>query len=173
VVLQLENCIEIVNTLWREFDCVFLLDHSCSYDHQRPDGLTATGPNKGLGGAQPKMRNTRIGQDDMESDVHAAELALTAGMVQSVQFLLIDPGPCWMTRNTIRRHHKRSSFRKNNKECMETCKTEERFTSKGGVRSRQQKKELQQLRALNGMLVSIEMPGNASKTKKHQCNIMA
>jgi hypothetical protein len=55
MVLQFEDCIDIVNTLWPEFDYVFLFDHSCGHDRQRPDGLTVTGLNKGMGGAQPRM----------------------------------------------------------------------------------------------------------------------
>jgi hypothetical protein len=42
--------------------------------------------------------------------------------------------------DTTRRHKKRSSFRKNNKECTERCRTEERFASKGGVWNRQQER---------------------------------
>jgi hypothetical protein len=68
MVLQFEACIDIVNTLWPKFDHVFLVDHhSCGHECQRPDGLTAAGPNKGLGGAQPKTRDGRIGQDDMNA----------------------------------------------------------------------------------------------------------
>jgi hypothetical protein len=55
MVLQFEDCIDIVNTSSPEFDCVFLFDHSCGHDRQRPDGLTVTGLSKGLGGAQQKL----------------------------------------------------------------------------------------------------------------------
>jgi hypothetical protein len=96
MVLQFEDCIDIVNTLWPEFDCVCLFDHSCGHDCQRPDGLTVTGLNKGLGGAQPRMRDARIGEDDSDVGLHATELTLRAGMVQSMQFAPTDHGPCWM-----------------------------------------------------------------------------
>jgi hypothetical protein len=49
IVLQFEDRIDIVNTLWPEFDYVFLFDHSCGHNCQQPDGLTVTGLNKGLG----------------------------------------------------------------------------------------------------------------------------
>jgi hypothetical protein len=34
MVLQFEDCIDIVNTLWPEFDCIFLFDHSCGHVRQ-------------------------------------------------------------------------------------------------------------------------------------------
>jgi hypothetical protein len=61
MVLQFEDCIDIVNTLWPQFDCVFLFVHFCGHDRQRPDGLTVTGLNKGLGGAQPRIIGTLEG----------------------------------------------------------------------------------------------------------------
>jgi hypothetical protein len=133
MVPQFEDCIDIVNTLWPEFDCVFLFDHSCGHDRQRPDGLTVTGLKKGLGGAQPRMRDTRIGEDDSDIGLHATELTFRAGMVQSMQFAPTNDGPCWM--NPAEREDARNDFsvRKNNKECTESRRTEERFASKGGV----------------------------------------
>jgi hypothetical protein len=56
MMLQFEDCIDVVTTLWPEFDYVFLFDHSCGHDRQRPDDLTTAGLNKGFGGAQPKMK---------------------------------------------------------------------------------------------------------------------
>ncbi len=92
MILQFEDCIDVVRTLWPEFEYVFLFDHSCGHDRQRPDGLTTTGLNKGFGGAQPKMRDTKIGADDVGK--YATGLTLKVGELQSLQFLPHDVGPC-------------------------------------------------------------------------------
>ncbi len=81
MILQFEDCIDVVRTLWPEFEYVFLFDHSCGHDRQRPDGLTTTGLNKGFGGAQPRMRDTKIGEDD-EVGRYATELTLKVGELQ-------------------------------------------------------------------------------------------
>jgi hypothetical protein len=62
-----------VKTMWPEFEYIFPFDHICGHDRQRPDGLTTTGlNNKGFGGAQPKMRVTKIEEDDVHGiGIHA------------------------------------------------------------------------------------------------------
>jgi hypothetical protein len=82
MILQFEDCIDVVQTLWPEFKYGFLFYHSCGHDRQRPDGLTATGLNKGFGGAQPKMRLTEIEEDDVNNiGINAAVLTLKLGNV--------------------------------------------------------------------------------------------
>jgi hypothetical protein len=39
MVLQLEDCIDVLQVLHPQYDYVFLFDHSCGYDRQRPNGL--------------------------------------------------------------------------------------------------------------------------------------
>ena len=78
MILQFEDCMDVVKTMWPEFAYVFLFDHSCGHNRQCPDGLTTTGLNKkGFGGAQPKMRDTRMGkEDDTDIGIHATEITL-------------------------------------------------------------------------------------------------
>jgi hypothetical protein len=38
MIIPFEDCIDVVKTLHPEFDFVFLFDHSCGHDIQRPDG---------------------------------------------------------------------------------------------------------------------------------------
>jgi hypothetical protein len=46
MIIQLEDCIDVVKTLHPEFDFIFLFYHSCGDDHQRPDGLSVPKVNK-------------------------------------------------------------------------------------------------------------------------------
>jgi hypothetical protein len=158
MVLQFEDCIDIVNTLWPEFDYVFLFDHSCGHDRQRPDGLTVTGFNKGLGGAQPRMRDTRIREDNSDIGLHATELTLRAGMVQSMQFAPTDHGPCWM--NPAERKDTRTDrpSGKTIKSARRAAELKKDLQAKG-VLGTGDKKELQQLCALNDAPIVFETNG--------------
>ena len=60
MIIQFEDCIDVVKTLHPKFGFMFLFDHSCGHDRQRPDGLSAPKVNKTHGGAQPKMRKSKI-----------------------------------------------------------------------------------------------------------------
>lgn len=60
MVLQLEDCIDVLQVLHPQYDYVFLFDHSCGHDRQRPDGLNPHTLNKGFGGGQTKMRSSKI-----------------------------------------------------------------------------------------------------------------
>jgi hypothetical protein len=39
MVLQLEDCIDVLKVLYPQFDFLFLFDHSCGHDRQKEDGL--------------------------------------------------------------------------------------------------------------------------------------
>jgi hypothetical protein len=55
MIIQFEDCIDVVQTLH-----LFLFNHSCGHDRQPPDGLSLPKVNKSFGGAQPKMRKSKI-----------------------------------------------------------------------------------------------------------------
>ena len=38
MIIQFKDCIDVVMTLHSEFNFIFLFDHSCGHDRQRPDG---------------------------------------------------------------------------------------------------------------------------------------
>ena len=44
MVLQVEDCIDVLKTLYadEEYEWYFNFDHSCGHDRQRPDGLSMT-----------------------------------------------------------------------------------------------------------------------------------
>jgi hypothetical protein len=158
MVIQFEDCVDVVKTLWPEFDYVFLFDHSCGHDRQRPDGLTTVGLNKGFGGAQRKMRDAEIGKDNMEVGIHATELTLKPSEVQSLQFLPADIGPCWMSPAQREATRKDRPSGKTVKSVRRVAELKKDLQAKG-VLGTGDKKELQQLCASNGVPISFQTQG--------------
>ena len=60
MVIQLEDCVDIMKVLHPNSKFVFLFDHSCGHDWQREDGLNPRRVSKYFGGAQPIMRPSTI-----------------------------------------------------------------------------------------------------------------
>jgi hypothetical protein len=60
MVLQLEDCVDVLKHLYPEYDYLFLFDHSRGHDKQREDGLNVKMMTKSFDGTQRKMRNTLI-----------------------------------------------------------------------------------------------------------------
>jgi hypothetical protein len=95
MVLQMEDCIDVVKVLWPDFVFIFHFDHSCRHDWRRPDELNTKSLNKGFGGAPIKMRDSKIAADDEDNmGGYPTELTLKLGETQSMQFLSTDEGPC-------------------------------------------------------------------------------
>jgi hypothetical protein len=95
MVLQMEDCADVLNVLHPEYDYIFLFDHSCGHDRKRPDGLCSNSVRKEYGGKQPKMRDTTIEcEDDLGPYRH--ELTLQVGETQNMTFVASDVGPCWL-----------------------------------------------------------------------------
>jgi hypothetical protein len=157
MILQFEDCIDVVRTLWPEFEYVFLFDHSCGHDRQRPDGLTTTGLNKGFGGAQPRMRDTKIGEDD-EVGRYATELTLKVGELQSLQFSTDDIGPCWMTpaeREATRKDRPSGKMKRTQRKVVDLKKD----LQAKGVLGMGDKKELQRLCSRNDVPIETSRMG--------------
>ena len=60
MVLQLEDCVDVVKTLYPQYDFLFLFDHSCGQDKQREDGLNVNVMSKLYGGKQRILRTSKI-----------------------------------------------------------------------------------------------------------------
>jgi hypothetical protein len=60
MVLQFEDCVDVVKVLYPEYDYVFLFYHSCGHDRNRPDGLWVNSMRKGFGGKQTVMRDSKM-----------------------------------------------------------------------------------------------------------------
>jgi hypothetical protein len=96
MVLQLEDCVDILNVKYPQYDFLFLFDHSCGHDRQREDGLNVEKMSKSFGGrAQRKMRETTIKQSQGYLGPHSPKLQV--GDTQSMVFSPLETGPFWMT----------------------------------------------------------------------------
>jgi hypothetical protein len=47
MIIQLEDCIDVVSALYPEYDFIFQFDHSCGPDRKRLDGLNSNTVRKG------------------------------------------------------------------------------------------------------------------------------
>jgi DNA-binding transcriptional regulator YhcF (GntR family) len=94
MIIQFEDCIDVVKTLHPEFDFVFLFDHSCGHDRQRADGLSVPNINKTHGGAQPKMRKSKMETDEFLGPFPAT---LSVGDYQHMVYQDGDVGPFFKT----------------------------------------------------------------------------
>jgi hypothetical protein len=47
MIIQLEDCIDVVSALYPEYDFIFQFDHSCGHDRKRLDGLNSNTVKKG------------------------------------------------------------------------------------------------------------------------------
>ena len=52
IMLQMEDCIDVMNLLYPQYDVLFLFDHSCGHVRQRKDGLNVENMSKSYGGKQ-------------------------------------------------------------------------------------------------------------------------
>ena len=63
MVLQLENCTDILKALHTRIDLIFLFDNPCGNDRGREVRFNITKINSGYGGAQQDMYPTDINQE--------------------------------------------------------------------------------------------------------------
>ena len=96
MVLQLEDCIDVIKVLYRQFDCVFLFDHLNGHDRMKPDGLSTKKVRNNFGGTQPKMRDSKL--TSLENFGLCIDLLnqLKLNDVQSMVFKSDDYGPFYM-----------------------------------------------------------------------------
>ena len=95
MVIQLEDCIDVLQTQFPDFDFIFLVDHSNGHDRLQPDGLNLNKISVRYGGKQPIMRNTKLTSPNLFGPFHTKEYALQLGDTQIMQFSDTDPGPCY------------------------------------------------------------------------------
>jgi hypothetical protein len=94
MIIQFEDCVDIVKTLHPDFKCAFLFYHSWGHDRQQPDGLSAPKVNKYFGGAQPATRKSK-----METDEHVGtfEATLQVGDCRHMFYQDGDSGPHYLS----------------------------------------------------------------------------
>jgi hypothetical protein len=60
MVVQLENCADIMKCIYPQYDYLFIFDNSCWYDEQQPNGLNAESMPKLYGGKQSYFHDSKI-----------------------------------------------------------------------------------------------------------------
>jgi hypothetical protein len=136
MVLQLEDCVDILNVKYPQYDFLFLFDHSCGHNRQREDGLNVEKMSKSFGGrAQRKMHETTIKQRQGYLGPHSPKLQIVD--TQSMVFSPLETGPSWMTEaqreetrhDRILEEEKTREFTKD--ELLEVLKKEQGVSAKG------------------------------------------
>ena len=95
MVLQFEDCVNVVKVLYPEYDHIFLFDHSCGHDRKRPDGLCVNSMRKGfLGGKQTVMRDSKMESEECLGQFRGL---LSVSASQRMHFVPSNAGPYWMT----------------------------------------------------------------------------
>ena len=97
MVLQMEDCWDVVSVLLPEFDHIFMFDASTGHRKKRDDGLDIAVMSKGFGGSQPKMHDTTILDDYHPYDHKDGSPVLEKGDTQAMVFQPTDAGPFWLS----------------------------------------------------------------------------
>jgi hypothetical protein len=97
MVLQLEDCVDVLQTLYPQFDYIFLFDHSNGHDRMQPDGLHMQKVRKTFGGKQPIMRKTVLTDATCFGPYHNSSYELQLGHTQSMTFSESDKGPFYLS----------------------------------------------------------------------------
>jgi hypothetical protein len=93
MVLQLEDCTDVFNGLYQQFNIVYELDHSSGHDKEKADGLTTTPSMLGWehGGKQRSMRGSELGANNTGTVRHGRFINL--GEIQHMNFQIDDLPP--------------------------------------------------------------------------------
>jgi hypothetical protein len=95
MVVQLENCADIMNVMYPQYGYLFLFDHSCGHDKQQPNGLNAENMSKLYGGKQCYLHDTKIQQE--QGYLGKFQRTLKPGDIQKMTFQPGDEGPFYLT----------------------------------------------------------------------------
>jgi hypothetical protein len=77
MMLELEDCVDILNVKYPQYNFLFLFDHSCGHDRQREDWLNVKKMSKSFGGqAQRSMCETTIKQSQGNLGPHSRKLQI-------------------------------------------------------------------------------------------------
>ena len=96
MVLQLEDCVDVLKYLYPQYDFLLLFDHSCSHDKQREDGLNVENTSKSYGGKQSTLQPSLIKEE--HGYLGKFECTLKPMDTQFMVFQPSDDGPFWMSK---------------------------------------------------------------------------
>jgi len=106
MVIQLEDCVDVLQVLYPHFDFAVLFDHSNGHDRLQPNG-----PKIGIryGGEQPKMRSSKLDSEIYFGPYHDESYKLQKGDMQEMTFPMDakdEDGPCYfpIQKRSAKRH---------------------------------------------------------------------
>jgi hypothetical protein len=157
MVLQLEDCADVIKTLYPQFQFLFLFDHSCGHDRARDDALNVRNMNRGFGGSQPAMHESVIQKGKGYLGPHEHDKNLRVGDTQYMVFRPEDEGPFWMSsEQRERERHDRPGTkiekRKFNKGQLQAQLEEGGITAKGSA------EQVQAIATRQGLPLTYEQP---------------
>jgi hypothetical protein len=130
MILQLEDCADVLKALYPSYDYLFLFDHSSGHDKQRPDGLCAARMTKGFGRAQPKMRPSIILSADYLGRYDHPWI-LSVGQDQVMVFHDGDRGPFWLSDAERAKRKYDNVLGRKDKKKLTVAELKKMFTDKG------------------------------------------
>ena len=143
MVLQLEDCIDILNHTHAQFQFIFLFDHSNGHDRLQPQGLSLSKISIRYGGKQPYMRKSKLSSSEF-GPFHNPSYKLQPGMEQEMHFSPSDEGPCYFS-NEERMKRRLDIHSGKLKDCLSTRKELiEGLHRAGMINPSGSKKELQE-----------------------------
>ncbi len=95
MVLQIEDCIDVLKVLFPNFDVLLLFEHSCGHDRQQEHGLNIENMSKGYGGKQSRLCPSII--KEVDGYLGSFNQTLNPGDTQIMVFGPNDDGTLWMT----------------------------------------------------------------------------
>ena len=95
MIVQLEDCVDVLQYLYPEFEFKFIFDHSNGHDRLQSDGLSLSKINLKHGGKQPQLRMSMLKPEHF-GPFHNSNYDLQPGMKQSMNFRPTDKGPCYI-----------------------------------------------------------------------------
>jgi hypothetical protein len=97
MILQLEDYVNVLQTLYPQFDYVFLFDHSNSHDQMQPDSLHMQKVRKTFGDKQPVIQKSVLTNLTCFGPYCSSSYKLQLGHTQSMTFSEIDKGPFYLS----------------------------------------------------------------------------
>ena len=156
MVVQIEDCIDVLRHTHPQFYFIFLLDNSNGHDRLQPDRLSITKINIRHAGKQPRMRSSKLTHQEF-GPFHTSDSKLQPNDIQSMQFSESDPGPCYLSEQE--RIEQRLDMHLDKQKKRDLTKVELMETLKArGNNSFGTKKSLQEKCTKLGIPFSVQVP---------------
>jgi hypothetical protein len=146
--------VDCLKCLYPEFDFLFFYDHSQGHARKRDGALDANRMSKNFGGAQPKMRDSRI--TAAQEFLGPYSPCLEVGEVQSMVFKSNDDGPWYLEKPATRKFDKnngRTKKERTKKQLVDALVAKGVSLERG---TNHTKKELQQFAKSNDVALEVE-----------------